>query len=153
MTGGFTLQLQLSEGQLTDPHLTAEEATFSTTHTSQETLAPFLNVKSYTKTSVNMAEFLGSWTELMNPPRRGTWRSQVKDVYSRVFRDKKSLQVTCVQFNAAEADGAAHDSRQRQDSQQDGPPVSLRRINRNMISNKLEALVSFGLRLSLRSLE
>lgn len=153
MTGGFTLQLQLSVGQLTDPHLTAEEATFSTTHTSQETLAPFLNVKSYTKTSVNMAEFLGSWTELMNPPRRGTWRSQVKDVYSRVFRDKKSLQVTCVQFNAAEADGAAHDSRQRQDSQQDGPPVSLRRINRNMISNKMEALVSFGLRLSLRSLE
>lgn len=91
--------------------------------------------------------------QLMNPPRRGTWRSQVKDVYSRVFRDKKSLQVTCVQFNAAEADGAAHDSRQRQDSQQDGPPVSLRRINRNMISNKMEALVSFGLRLRLRSLE
>lgn len=52
--------LRLSEGQLTDPHLAAEEATFSTTHTSQETLASFLNVKSYTKTSVNMAEFLGS---------------------------------------------------------------------------------------------
>lgn len=76
----------------------------------------------------------------MNPPRRGTWKSQVKDVYS-VFRDKKSLQVTCVQFNAAEADGAAHHSRQRQDGQQDGPPVSLRRINKNMISIKLEALV------------
>lgn len=37
----------------------------------------------------------------------------------------KTLDVGGVEGAAAEADGAAHQRRQSQDSQQDGPPVSL----------------------------
>lgn len=37
----------------------------------------------------------------------------------------KTLNVSGVEGAAAEADGAAHQRRQSQDSQQDGPPVSL----------------------------
>lgn len=46
---------------------------------------------------------------------------------------QKSLQVTGVQSAATEADGAAHHSRQSQDSQQDSPPVSLWRMNENNV--------------------
>lgn len=41
------------------------------------------------------------------------------------IKGQRSLQVTGVQRAAAEADGAAHHSRQSQDSQQDDPPMSL----------------------------
>lgn len=47
-------------------------------------------------------------------------------------KSERSLQVAGVQFVAAEAHGAAHHSRQCQDGQQDGPPVSLHRINEHI---------------------
>ena len=47
------------------------------------------------------------------------------------IRRRSSLQVIGVQFAATEADGAAHHCGQSQDNQQDGPPVSLQRVNTN----------------------
>lgn len=55
-------------------------------------------------------------------------------VFPEVHRKgQRSLRVTGVQVAAAEADSAAHHSRQSQDSQQDGPPVCLHRINENIV--------------------
>lgn len=47
-------------------------------------------------------------------------------------KSQRSLHVSGVQSKAAEADGAAHHSRQSQDSQQDGPPMSLQRMEKNI---------------------
>lgn len=43
------------------------------------------------------------------------------------MQSQRSVQVSSVKGVAAEADGAAHHSRQSQDSQQDDPPMSLQR--------------------------
>ena len=46
----------------------------------------------------------------------------------------KTLNVSGVESAVAEADGAAHHCRQRQDSQQDGPPMSLQTTEKSVYS-------------------
>ena len=46
------------------------------------------------------------------------------------IESQRLLQVTGVEGAAADADGAAHHPRQNQDSQKDGPPMSLQRQNK-----------------------
>lgn len=66
---------------------------------------------------------------------RGTELTYVDNVQlSPPHRDRRpegeTLNVSGVESAAAEADGAAHHRRQSQDSQQDGPPVSLQMTGR-----------------------
>lgn len=50
------------------------------------------------------------------------------------IKSQGSLKLTGVQLAATEADCAAHHCRQSQDRHQDGPPVSLQGMNRNIVS-------------------